>query len=229
MSSERFPQNKPVIYLITEGATTTENFSQKSAGILKLVRIAVELKINLIQIREKKLAARLVFELAAKAAEITQNTATRLLVNDRADIALAARADGVHLTSSSLATDIVRRNFPPDFIIGVSAHTVFQAEQAKEEGADFVTFSPIYKTPSKEKYGEPPQGLEKLKEVCEKLKPFPVIALGGIDETNFAEVLKNGASGLAAIRFLNDQVKLRKLAEDLRPRAEPIVRNERPE
>ena len=95
-------------------------------------------------------------------------------------------------------------------MIGVSTHTIEEAENAKKEGADFVTFSPVFDTPSKEKYGEP-QGLEKLREVCEKLKTFPVIALGGIDETNYRQVLENGASGFAAIRFLNDEKNLAKL------------------
>ena len=77
------------------------------------------------------------------------------------------------------------------------------------QGADFITFSPVEYSPNKGK----PQGIERLKEVCEHLKPFPVIALGGVDETNYADVLKAGASGFAAIRFLNDERNLRKLSE----------------
>ena len=207
----RFASNQPLVYSITGGEATVENFSRKSRDILKLVESAVEAKIDLIQIREKKLPARLVFELAAEAAGATRDSATKLLVNDRADIAQAAGADGVHLTSVSLSAEIVRRNFGADFIVGVSAHSVAEAESAREEGADFITFSPIYNTPSKIRYGMPPQGLEKLKTVCEKLKPFPVVALGGIDETNFADVLTAGAAGFAAIRFLNDAENLRKL------------------
>jgi thiamine-phosphate pyrophosphorylase len=200
---------EPLIYLITDGETTTESFPEKSAEILKLIKVAVESKINLIQIREKKLPARFVFELAEKAAKITRNTSTRLLINDRADIALAANADGVHLTSASLPAVIVRQIFPENFIIGVSAHRFEEAASAKENKTNFVTFSPIFRTPSKAKYGDP-QGLEKLREICESLKPFPVIALGGIDETNYRTVLENGASGFAAIRFLNNAENLRK-------------------
>jgi thiamine-phosphate pyrophosphorylase len=202
--------DKPLIYLITRGEATAENFSEKSAEILKLIKVAVESKINLIQIREKKLPARLTFELALGAAKITRDSQTKLLVNDRADIALAAKADGVHLTSASIPTEIIRQNFPRNFIIGVSTHSINEAVRAKEKGADFVTFSPIFQTPSKTKYGEP-QGLEKLREVCQRLKNFPVVALGGIDESNYPEVLKKGASGFAAIRFLNEPENLRKL------------------
>ncbi len=203
--------NKPHVYLITNGTTTAKDFTEKKLQILKLIKTAVEAKISLIQIREKRLAARFVFEIVSEAANFTRRTDTKILVNDRADIALAANADGVHLTRTSLSAATIRRLFPRDFIVGVSAHTVEEAEIAKRHGANFVTFSPIFSSPGK---GEP-QGVEKLKAVCERLKPFPVLALGGIDETNVAEVLEAGASGFAAIRFLNKEENLRKLAADL--------------
>ncbi len=203
--------NKSFVYLITDGTATAQNITEKKLQILELIKTAVEAKISLIQIREKRLAARLVFEIVSEAASFKRGTDTKILVNDRADIALAANADGVHLTSTSLSAATIRRAFPRDFIVGVSAHTVEEAEIAKRHGANFVTFSPIFSSPGK---GEP-QGVEKLKAVCERLKPFPVLALGGIDETNVAEVLEAGASGFAAIRFLNKEENLRKLAADL--------------
>lgn len=190
--------NKPLIYLITEGAATVENFSAQKRRILETIRRAVEARISLVQIREKLLSAKLVFELTSEATKITKNSNTKLLVNDRADIALAAKADGVHLTENSISAEIIRRSFGENFVIGISAHTIEKAETAKNQKADFVTFSPVFETPNKGRA----QGLEKLREVCEKLKPFPVLALGGIDETNYRKVLENGASGFAAIRFL---------------------------
>ena len=206
--------DNPLIYLITGGTATAENFSDKSSEILDLIRIAVASKIDLIQIREKQLPARLVFELAARASKIARSTPTAILVNDRADIALAAEAGGVHLTSMSLPTEIARRSFPPKFIIGVSTHSMGEALAAKSAGADFITFSPIFQTPSKAEFGRA-QGAEKLREVCERLKDFPVIALGGIDENNYPEVLQQGARGFAAIRFLNEAENLSKLALQL--------------
>ena len=202
---------KPLTYLITDGKATAENFAEKKRTILKLIEIAVQTKISLIQIREKQLSARLVFELVSEAAELTGGTPTKLLVNDRADIALAANADGVHLNSRSLSAEIIRQNFPTDFIIGLSAHTIEEAATAKMQTADFVVFSPIFSSPDKGK----PQGIERLREVCGRLKPFPVLALGGVDETNYAETLSAGANGFAAIRFLNGERNLRKLAADL--------------
>jgi thiamine-phosphate diphosphorylase len=107
---KRFFECKPLIYLITDGEMTAENFNEKSSQTLEIIEKAVESEISLIQIREKKLTAKLVFELTVKAAEITKNSNTKLLVNDRADIALAANADGVHLPANSLSVkEIFRR------------------------------------------------------------------------------------------------------------------------
>ncbi|HEX8399619.1 MAG TPA: thiamine phosphate synthase [Pyrinomonadaceae bacterium] len=200
--------SNPLIYLITTGAASDNNFSEASRRILNLIKAAVEAEIPLVQIREKQLSARRIFELAGKASQITRNTATKLLINDRADIALAAEADGVHLTAGSLSAKIIRQNFPENFIIGVSAHTLEDVLRAKNEAADFATFSPIFSTPNK---GEP-QGLAKLREVCAAAKPFPIVALGGIDETNFESALKVGAQGVAAIRLFNDVERLFRFA-----------------
>lgn len=215
--------DSPLIYLITEGETTEQNFHEKRPQILNLVKTAVETRVSLIQIREKNLSALNLFKLAAAAAEIAENSDTKILLSDRADIALAAKAGGVHLTTRSLSAEIIRRNFPKDFIIGASAHTIEKAGQARAQGADFATFSPIFASPNK---GEP-KGLNALREVCEHLKPFPVIALGGIDETNYESVLEAGAGGFAAIRFLNDAENLRKISEEFsRKGAKSAKKNE---
>jgi thiamine-phosphate pyrophosphorylase len=203
--------NKPLVYLITEGKATAENFSRQKAKILEIIKIASENRVSLIQIREKNLSARLVFELVSEAAQILKNTDTKLLVNDRADIAFAAKADGVHLTKNSISAKVVRRAFPENFIIGVSAHSLAAAEQAESQMADFITFSPIFDSPGKNE----PKGLENLRRICEKLENFPVIALGGIDESNYESVLETGAKGFAAIRFLNKLENLRKIKEYL--------------
>ena len=191
---------KTVVYLITKGEATPANFSAKKKEILQIVRTAADAGIPLIQIREKRLTVRLLFELVSEAARITAKTGTKLLVNDRADIALAAKADGVHLTVNSLSAVSIRSSFSEDFIIGVSTHSLEEAALAAKQGADFVTFGPIFATPDK---GEP-KGLDELRGVCQVLAPFPVIALGGINETNCQSVLDSGARGFAAIRYLNE-------------------------
>ena len=188
---------RSIIYPITSGKTNSLN-------ILSLVRAAVEAEIPLFQIREKSLPARELYELTSRAAEITRGSKTRLLVNDRADIARAAGADGVHLTSQSLPADVVRNMFGSEFLIGVSTHSLDESRAARNGGADFVVFGPVF-----EKHGfSTPQGLDKLREVTSELGDFPVLAIGGISLENAAACLDAGASGIAAIRLLNDAARM---------------------
>jgi thiamine-phosphate pyrophosphorylase len=208
---------KPVIYLITSGATTldTTPASEEFTSVLNLVEKAVASRINLLQIREKKLSARVLYELAVRAAKFTRGSATRLLINDRADIAAAAGADGVHLTTSSLSTDIVRRAFGERMLIGVSTHSREEASKARRNKADFVVFGPVFDAASKREYGAP-VGIEDLRTVCREMAPFPVIALGGITLDNVADCIRAGAHGIAAIRMLNDPQKLLQLVNEIR-------------
>ena len=199
----------PIIYPITSGKTspqTTPDDPQFSE-ILRLVRAAVDADVPLFQIREKSLRARLLYELVARAAEITRGSKTRLLVNDRSDIARAAGADGVHLTTQSLPAELVRNIFGAGFLIGVSTHSLDEARAARAGGADFVVFGPVFETESKRAYGEP-QGLDKLAEVTRALGEFPVVAIGGITLDNVDECFQAGARGIAAIRLLNDTENL---------------------
>ena len=207
----------PIIYPITSGATspqTTPDDPQFSA-ILWLVRAAVDAQVPLVQIREKSLHARVLFELVARAAEITRRSRTRLLVNDRSDIARAAGADGVHLTTQSLPVEVVRNICGVDFLIGVSTHSVDEARAAQVAGADFVVFGPVFETESKRTYGEP-QGLDKLREVTRALGEFPVVAIGGITLDNVRACFDAGARGVAAIGMLNDIQNLSSIVETIR-------------
>jgi len=187
----------PIIYPITSGKANPDE-------ILRLVRAAVDAEVPLFQIREKSLHARVLFELVARAAEITRGNRTRLLVNDRSDIARAAGADGVHLTTQSLPADVVRKIFGAEFLIGVSTHSLEEARLARAAGADFVVFGPVFE---KRGYGAP-QGVDKLAEVTRALGEFPVVAIGGITLDNVDECFQAGARGIAAIRLLNDTENL---------------------
>ena len=124
-------------------------------------------------------------------------------MNDRVDIALAAGADGVHLTAQSLPADVVRNICGPEFLIGTSTHSLAEARAAQTAGADFVVFGPIFDTESKRAFGEP-QGLDKLREVTSELGQFPVLAIGGITRENFAACVDAGASGIAGISLFED-------------------------
>lgn len=207
---------QPILYLITSGETTprTGPTSPEYKRILTLVRAAALAGINLIQLREKNLSARNLYALASSAAAITVGSATRLLVNDRADIARAAGCDGVHLATHSLDARIVRKTFGPDFLIGVSTHSIIEALDARDAGADFVVFGPIFDTPSKRAYGQP-LGPEKMEDAAHALSPFPLIAIGGITRENMPQVLRAGASGIAAIRLFSDPYNLETIVREI--------------
>jgi thiamine-phosphate pyrophosphorylase len=181
------------------------------------VRAAVVARIDLVQLREKNLSASVLYQLATSAARITKGSATKLLVNDRSDIAAAAGADGVHLTTSSLPTAVVRQSFGEGFLIGVSTHSPEEARRARLGGADFAVFGPVFYTASKKESGEPP-GLTGLARVCSELSPFPILALGGVMIGNVAECIRAGARGVAAIRMLQQAAQLAVVAEEIHSR-----------
>lgn len=195
-------------------AQTTPEDSQFT-DILRLVEAAVAARVPLFQIREKLLSGRVLYELVTRAVEITRGSDTRLLVNDRADIARAAGADGVHLTTQSLPADVVRKIYGPEFLIGVSTHSSEEARVARVRGADFVVFGPVFATESKREFGEP-QGLVRLEEITSELRGFPVVAIGGITLDNVAACFEAGASGVAAIRLLNDAERISSIVEVIR-------------
>ena len=191
---------KTYICLITEGKAPSSDFSVYKAKLLDQIKEAVDDGVSMIQIREKELTAKQLFELTREAKNAILKSKALLLVNERVDIAVAAGADGVHLPSTALTPAFVRQIVPVHFIIGVSTHSTTEVTEARDKGADFAMFGPVFATPGK---GEP-AGLAVLKEVCESAKGFPVLALGGVDEKNFGAVLNAGARGIAAIRALND-------------------------
>jgi len=150
-----------------------------------------------VQLREKDLEARDLLALADTLREATQRHGARLIVNDRADVALAAGADGVQRTHSSLPVSALRAITPGGFLVGASVHSEAEARGAASEGADFIVFGPVYDTASKRRYG-PPQGLAALEAVARAVAR-PVLAVGGLTPDRVAEVLAAGAAGVAVI------------------------------
>ena len=198
----------PIIYPITEGLAEASNFGEQQARIRANAVAAAESGIGLFQIREKRLSARSLFELAQAVVSATQGSGLRVLVNGRPDIAAAAGAAGVHLPANGLPAAAVRRSFGPEFLIGVSCHSVDELLAARTGGADFATFSPVFASPGK---GEP-TGIERLRAAAARFAGFPVIALGGISLDDISAVLAAGASGAAAIRALNTPEKIGEFA-----------------
>lgn len=178
-----------------------------SADLLVRIESAVAAGVDRIQIREKDLPARELLELTRRAIAATRQEAdahTRVIVNDRLDVAIAAGAAGVHLGGDSIpvaeAIQWCRAgNAPPDFLVGASCHDLQEAVAVERAGGNYIFFGPVYETPAKMKFGAP-QGVDKLAEVCRSVQ-VPVLAIGGIDEKNAGTCLRAGAAGIAAIRL----------------------------
>lgn len=203
--------------MITSGQTTpqTTSATKSFSELLRLIEAAVATGIDLVQIREKQLTAKALYELTEAAARIARGSVTRLLVNDRADIAVGGGAHGVHLATDSLAPDVIRSTFGDDFLIGASTHSLQQASTAQSLGADFVVLGPVFETSSKREYGAP-LGVETLDQVSTQLWPFPVLALGGIKRGNVAKVARTKASGIAAISMLSNANQLDRIVAEIR-------------
>jgi thiamine-phosphate pyrophosphorylase len=168
---------------------------RKAAGgfrqLLDIIRDQMYLGVDMIQIREKDLTARQLFEFTLAVLEVRDRekrkaAPPKILVNGRADVAMAARADGVHLPSDAA------REILPGLLVGRSCHTLADIKQAQ---ADFVTFGPVFHTPGK---GDP-VGLEMLRHACALGKP--VFALGGVNWENAQACMQAGAEGVAGIRM----------------------------
>ena len=155
-----------------------------------------------VQAREKDLGAGELAGLCRRLRALTRDHGARLIVNDRVDVALAVGADGVQRTQASLPVDDIRRVAGRRLSIGASVHSLEDAVDAEMRGADWITFGPVYDTPSKRRWG-PPQGLERLRKVAAAVR-IPVIAIGGITPERVAAVRDAGAAGVAAIGAILD-------------------------
>jgi thiamine-phosphate pyrophosphorylase len=186
--------NLPSIYLISDRQQLPDG------QLLPFVEQLLKSGLQLLQLREKDLSAAQLFPLAERLRKLTRRYGCKMLINDRVDVALAVDADGVHLGGHSLPTAAVRKQLGAQKLIAVSTHCAAEILQAAAAGADFVTFGPVFHTPSKAAYGEP-LGLAELRQACNS-SPIPVFALGGINLQNAAEAMTCGATGVALISTL---------------------------
>lgn len=182
----------PVVHLITDRALEPDPARRAAAALagISAGRVAVHL-------REKDLGGAALLALARALAAACHARGQLLLVNDRLDVALAAGADGVHLPSAGVPPADARRLLGADAVVGVSCHSADDVRRARDGGATYATFGPVYDTPSKRPYGSP-VGLAALREAARL--GLPLVALGGVTPARVAEVLAAGASGVAAIR-----------------------------
>ena len=163
----------------------------------QLAEMAIEGGADTIQFRQKDGSTRELVESAQTVQAVCAARDVSLIVNDRADIALAASAAGAHFGQDDLPITIGRRILPPRMIIGASARTEEKILEAISAGADYIGFGPIYQTSSKPD-AELPKGIEVLQRMCETAQ-CPVIAIGGIAAETTYEVIRAGAHGIAVI------------------------------
>jgi thiamine-phosphate pyrophosphorylase len=217
---------------ITDRRQFSGNDDEQRRRLLDKMAEAAAAGVDYVQLREKDLPARELERLAAEARERMQSVrsprTTRLLINSRSDVALAAGADGVHLRSDDISAAEARALWrrEPSPVVGVSCHTEAEVRLAAGHGADFAVFAPVF-----EKKSGPGAGLEALRAVCRGVAPasgveagpaidFPVLALGGVTVENARECRRAGAAGVAGIRlFQQDDIsqvvsRLRAISEE---------------
>jgi len=175
----------------------TDRAQTRGRDLLDVVGACLRAGLPAVQLREKDLSALELARLARALRALTARHGARLVVNDRADVALAVGADGVQRTSTSLPVADIRAVVDKRLAVGASVHSLDEAVAAAGEGADWIVFGPVYDTPSKRAWG-PPQGLAALRDVARAVS-VPVIAIGGITPARVGEVREAGARGVAVI------------------------------
>jgi thiamine-phosphate pyrophosphorylase len=165
------------------------------AGNVSDVMQAISCGVEVVQYRNKNAQTREMFEEAIQLREICRDAL--YLINDRIDIALAAKADGVHLGQSDMPIGAAREMLGPDKIIGLTVHNLSEALEAERLGADYLGVSPIFQTATKPDAGKP-AGIALIEEIRRHVC-IPLVAIGGINHSNAAQVIRAGADGLCAI------------------------------
>lgn len=179
------------LYVITDAKLS------RGRSHLEVIRAAIAGGATVVQYREKEGTTRQMMEEARALRELARQAGVPFIVNDRVDIALAVDADGVHVGQDDMPAPLARKLMGPEKIVGVSVDNLEQALQAERDGADYVGAGPILATPTKPD-AAPPIGLEGLAEICRQVS-IPVVAIGGINETNAAAVIAAGAAGVAVV------------------------------
>jgi len=179
------------VYLVTDRGLC------RNRSLLDVVLRAVKGGAVCIQLREKELSTREFVEEAIAVKQLLLPFGVPLIINDRIDIALACNADGVHIGQEDMPYDIVRRLMGPQAIIGLSVETWEDVEASEKLDVNYIGVSPVFATPTKTDTKEP-WGLAGMKKI-KAYSRHPLVAIGGINESNAAAVVRAGADGLAVV------------------------------
>jgi len=171
--------------------------TDESSDPVELARMALKGGSGMVQLRRKTASGRELYEWAVRIQELCREWQALFIINDRLDIAMAMHADGVHLGQQDLPAPAARALLGPDAIIGVSVSCTAEAVKAAEDGATYIGVGHIFPTFSKDKPSAP-LGTAAIRPIALTAQ-LPVIAIGGIEQSNAAEVIRAGASGIAVI------------------------------
>ena len=194
------------LYLITDRKVATKPLPEA-------VRLALEGGVRAVQLREKNLPVRELLALALELRSITREFGAKLFINDRVDVAVSVDADGVHLGHLSIPVEAARKAVGKSMMIGVSTHNLDEAKAAEAEGADFITYGPIFETPSKASYGHP-VGTDAIKGIKSGIY-LPIFALGGIKSGLIGQIIASGAYGISMISSILGADDIKKAAESV--------------
>lgn len=214
------------LFLVTDRRRLAGDVSFETARrcLLRQAERAVEARIDGIVVRERDLEARDLADLTIAIVGLTRGTSTRVVVNDRVDVALASGADGVHLRGDSISTELVRRITPPEFLIGRSVHSAVEA--ASVTGVDYVIAGTVWSSASKNE-GQPLLGVDGFSALVRAVS-VPVLAIGGVTIERIGEIANAGGAGIAAIGlFMGESdecraVQLKAIAAEARSRFDTL-------
>jgi thiamine-phosphate diphosphorylase len=201
------------LYFITDPLLFVTNDSQHHPAVqgdpqkllLEAVRQAIEGGARLIQYRDKKSARGMMYDTAKQLRKMTAEHGAMLIINDQIDLALAVKADGVHLGQDDLPLWIARKILGNEAIVGISTHTLDEAVHAESEGADYIGFGPIFQTQTKED-ARAPVGIKAISELKQRVR-IPIYAIGGIQRSHLSDLITAGVDGVAVISALAGDVR----------------------
>lgn len=179
----------------------TDHVKEADRDPATIAQAALEAGAKIIQLREKQASARQILSWAKHIRELTQSRSALLIINDHVDIAMACGADGVHLGQDDLPAEDARKLLGSQAIIGVSAETVQESLEAEAAGANYLGVGPMFSTSTKSDAGAP-IGPERLRAIKQQVG-IPVFGIGGINPTNYREVLQAGADGICVISAIS--------------------------